>query len=276
MEKQAEIRRAERPKKVLVVGGGPGGLEAARVAVLRGHQVVLFEKSKELGGRFNLACIPPFKQEFATAIKWLSRQINKLGVHVELNKEVTPELVDQIGPDAVILATGAVTRMPSVPGIDREKVVLGEDILAGRVTLGNRVLIVGGGGIGTEVADFIAQRGKDVTIIEMLPEIGAATGIPVLVAQILIPRLKGYGVKMMTNASVNEITDEDVIVKTKGGDEILKGIDQVIVATGARSVNELAAGLEGRVPEIYIIGDAKEPRTVFEATQEGVEAARKI
>jgi 2,4-dienoyl-CoA reductase-like NADH-dependent reductase (Old Yellow Enzyme family)/thioredoxin reductase len=275
-EKQAGIRRAERPKKVLVVGGGPGGLEAARVAALRGHQVALFEKSKELGGRFNLACIPPFKQEFATAIKWLSRQINKLGVHVELNKEVTPELVDEIGPDAVILATGAVTRRPSVPGIDREKVVLGEDILAGRVTLGNRVLIVGGGGIGTEVADFIAQRGKDVTIVEMLPEIGAATGIPVLVAQILIPRLKSYGVKMMTNASVKEITGEAVVVKIGGREEIIEGIDQVIIAAGARSVNELSGKLEGRVPEIYTIGDAKEPRTVFEATQEAAEAAGKI
>jgi len=276
MEKQAEIRRAERPRKVLVVGGGPGGLEAARVAALRGHQVVLFEKSKELGGRFNLACIPPFKQEFATAIKWLSRQINKLGVNVELNKEVTPELVDQIGPDAVILATGAVTRMPSVPGIYRGKVVLGEDILAGRVTLGNRVLIVGGGGIGTEVADFIAQRGKDVTIVEILPEIGAATGIPVLVAQILIPRLKSYGVKMMTNASVKEITDDAVVVKVDGGEKRIEGVDQVIVATGAKSVNELSARLEGKVPEIYTIGDAREPRTVFEATQEAAEAARKI
>jgi pyruvate/2-oxoglutarate dehydrogenase complex dihydrolipoamide dehydrogenase (E3) component len=115
-----------------------------------------------------------------------------------------------------------------------------------------------------------------VTIVEMLPEIGAATGIPVLVAQILIQRLKGYGVKMMTNASVNEITDEDVIVKTKDGEETLKGIDQVIIATGARSVNELSGKLEGRVPEIYTIGDAKEPRTVFEATQEAAEAAGKI
>ena len=276
MERKAEIRRTETPKKVLIIGGGPGGLEAARVAALRGHHAMLFEKSKELGGRFNLACIAPFKQEFSAAIKWFSNQVNKLGVHVELCKEVTPELVDQMGPDVVIVATGAITPMPSIPGIDREKVVLGEDILAGRANLGNRIVILGGGGIGTEVADFTAQRGKDVTIIEGLPEIGVPTGIPLLVAQMLIPRLRGYGVKMMTGASVKEITDETVVVNVDGREEIIEGIDQVIVAMGAKPVNELAAKLEGKVPEIHTIGDAKVPRTAFEATQEGAEAARKI
>jgi len=276
MEMEAEILRTKTPKKILVVGGGPGGLEAARVASLRGHKVMLFEKSKQLGGRFNLACIAPFKQEFAMAIKWLSSQINKLGICVELNKDVTSELVDQIGPDAVILATGAVTRMPSIPGIDSVNVVLGEDILAGRANPGSKIVILGGGGIGTEVADFIAQQRKDVTIIEMLPEIGVRTGIPLVVAQLLIPRLHGYGVKMITSASVKEITDEYVVVKAGSGEERIRGVDQVIVAVGAEPENDLAVKLEGKIPEIYIIGDAKEPRTAFEATREGAEAARRI
>lgn len=276
MEKQNDIRRAQIKKNVLVAGGGPGGLEAARVAALRGHKVTLIEKSQELGGRFNLACIPPFKQEFSAAVKWLSNQVNKLGVRIELNKEVTPELVDKIGPDTVILATGAVTGMPAIQGIEGENVVLGEDILAGKANIGNRVVIIGGGGIGAEVADFIGQRRKDVTVVEMLPEIGVPTGIPLLVAQLLLPRLQGYGVKLMTNTTVKEITADGVIVKTGGQEKRIEGLDQVIIATGARSANELEAELKGRVPEIFVIGDAREPRTLFEATREGAEAAGMI
>jgi 2,4-dienoyl-CoA reductase-like NADH-dependent reductase (Old Yellow Enzyme family)/thioredoxin reductase len=276
MEKQNEIRRAEISKKVLVIGGGPGGLEAARVAALRGHHVTLMEKSNELGGRFNLACVSPFKQEFSGAVKWLCRQIDNLGVHVELNIEATSELFEQIMPDAVILATGAVTRIPPIPGVDKKLVVLGEDILAGKANIGNRIVIVGGGGIGAEVADFIGQRQKDVTIVEMLPEIGVPTGIPLIVAQVLIPRLKSYGVKMMANATVKEIGDDAVTVVSGVKVEKIEGVDQVVIAAGAVSVNGLASELEGRIREMFVIGDAKEPRTVFEATQEGAEAARKI
>ncbi len=270
------IDRTNRPRKVLIVGGGPGGLEAARVAALRGHRVMLYEKSDDLGGRFHLACVPPFKQEFASAIKWFCIQIDKLGVQVELNKEVTPELVAQIAPDVVVVATGAVSCMPNIPGIDNPKVVLAEDILAGRANLGNRVVVIGGGGIGTEVADFMAQRRKDVTIIEMLPEVGVPTGIPLLVAQILIPRLEGYGVKIRTNTTVKEITEDGVVVIENGLEKTIQGIDQVVVAAGAVSVNALAAQLEGMVPEVHTIGDANSPRTLFEATHEGAEIARKI
>ncbi len=276
MEHQNEMRPALKQKNVLIVGGGPGGLEAARIAALRGHKVTLIEKSKKLGGRFSLACIPPFKQEFAEAIKWLVYQVEKLGVTVELNKEVSADIVDQLKPDVVILATGAVTTRPSIPGIDREKVVLGEDVLAGRAAMGNRVVIIGGGGVGTEVADFMAQRRKCVTIIEMLPEIGVPTGIPLIVAQLLIPRLHSYGVRMMTGSTVEEITDDAVVVRNNGRQERIHGVEQVIVATGAKSVNELAAGLKDKVAEIFVIGDARKPRTVFEATQEAAEVSSKI
>lgn len=276
MEMDAMIKPAQVRKRVLVIGGGPGGLEAARVAALRGHDVTLFEKEQKLGGRFAIACLGPFKQEFTHAIKWLSRQVTKLGVHIELAREVTPELVEEIRPDAVIIATGAVSQLPSIPGIDRPSVALGEDILTGKVSMGTNVAILGGGGIGTEVADFMAQRGKKVTIVEMLPEVGVPTGIPLLVAQVLLPRLRQYGVEIRTGATVKEIIDGGLIVATDGKEERINGIDQVVVAMGAKPVNELAAKLKGKVAEIYVVGDSKEPRTAYEATHEGAEAARMV
>jgi 2,4-dienoyl-CoA reductase-like NADH-dependent reductase (Old Yellow Enzyme family)/thioredoxin reductase len=276
MEIEAMIRPAEAKKKVLVIGGGPGGLEAARVSALRGHRVMLFEKSKRLGGRFNLACVAPFKQEFTLAVKWLSDQVRKVGVEVELGVEVTPEVVDKIGPDAVIVATGAAPQMPAIPGIDKQGVVFGEDILAGKTSMGDRVVILGAGGVGTEVADYMAQRGRKVTIVEFLPVVGPPTGIPVIVTQLLMPRLGRYGVEIKTGAKVKEIIDGGVLVTQDGKELAITGIDQVIVATGVKPVDELAGKLKEKVAEVYVIGDAKEPRSAFEAVHEGAEAARII
>ena len=276
MEPETLIEQAAQKKLVLIAGGGPGGLEAARVAALRGHQVMLFEKTQKPGGRFNLACIGPFKQEFSLAVKWLFSQVRQLGVHVELNTEVTPELVENIHPDAVIVATGATPMLPSIEGINRQNVVLGEDILAGKTNMGHRVVIIGGGGIGTEVADFMSQRGKKVTIVEMQPEIGMLTGIPAIVTLLLLPRLFSNGVEIRTHATVKKIVEAGVVIEVGGKEEIITSIDQVVVATGAKSVNELAARLKGKVPEIYVIGDAKEARSALEATHEGARAARMI
>lgn len=276
MEKEAEIIPTKKPKKVVIVGGGPGGLEAARVAALRGHQVTLYEKSDRLGGRFNLACIPPYKQEFALAIKWLENQVIKLGVKVELNKEVTPQLISQMIPDVVIVATGAVTKIPKIPGMDKDSVVIAEDVLAGRVKLGTKVLILGAGGVGCELADFMGGRGKQVTLVDMLPEIGVASGIPILVAQLLMPRLAQHGVKIMTSAKVKNISGNCTVCDVCGVDQTITDVDQIIVALGAESVNSLVDKVKGTVKEYYVIGDAKEPRTAFEATREGAEVARKI
>lgn len=276
MEPETSIKRAVQSKLVLIAGGGPGGLEAARVAALRGHHVMLFEKTGKPGGRFNLACVGPFKQEFSLVVKWLFNQIGQLGVQVELNTEVTPELVEKMHPDAVIVATGAIPTLPPIEGIERQNVVFGEDILAGKTNMGHKAVIIGGGGIGTEVADFMSQQGKKVTIVEMLPEIGMATGIPCIVAQLLLPRLVSHGVEIRTHATVRKIVEAGVLIEVDGKEEMITQIDQVIIATGATPVNELAARLKGKVPEIYVVGDAKEVRTALEATHEGAAAARMI
>jgi 2,4-dienoyl-CoA reductase-like NADH-dependent reductase (Old Yellow Enzyme family)/thioredoxin reductase len=276
IEGQEEIKTAVTSKTVLVIGGGPGGLEAARVAALRGHKVTLFEKSEKLGGRFNLACIAPFKQEYTLVIKYLSEQARKLGVKIELGREATPEVVAAVRPDTVIIATGAVPRLPKLKGINGKNVVLAEDILGGKSGIGNRVAVLGGGGVGCDVADFISQRGKQITLIEKLPEIGVPTGIPIGLVKTILGRLRKNGVRMIVGAEAKAITNDGVSISFNDQEETIPGIDQIIIAMGAKSDNDLAKQLEGKVSELYIVGDAREPRTAYEAIHEGFEIARKL
>jgi 2,4-dienoyl-CoA reductase-like NADH-dependent reductase (Old Yellow Enzyme family) len=160
------------PKRVLVVGGGPAGMEAARVAALRGHEVTVMEREAELGGNARNASLPIGKEEIKTYfIDWLERQCRKAGVRLELNKEVSVKVIKQFNPDVVILATGARPLIPDIPGIDKSHVATAEDVLTGRLKVGKKVVVAGGGQVGVETADFIAEKSlaESVTIIEMLP-----------------------------------------------------------------------------------------------------------
>ena len=265
----------ERPKKVLVAGGGPAGLEAARVAALRGHKVTLYEKGDRLGGQFRIASLPPMKQELTMAIKYLSTQVRKAGVRVEMGKKVTPSLVRQLKPDVVIVATGGVPLIPEdIPGANLERVVTAIDVLTERVRTGQRVAILGGGMVGCETAEFLSQRGKDVTIVEMLADI--ALDIGMYNRPYLMERLAQWGVKAITGVQVKEITDDGVVVEKEGRRETISGFDTVILAMGVKPVNKLADQLKGKVAEVYVIGDAAEPRRVVDAISEGAEIARKI
>ena len=274
-ESEMPIIPAKRPKKVLVAGGGPAGLEAARVAALRGHKVTLYEKGDKLGGQFRIACLPPMKQEFTMAIKYLSTQVRKAGVKVEMGKKVTPSLVGRLKPDVVIVATGGVPLIPEdIPGANMERVVTAHDVLTEKVRPGQRVAILGGGMVGCETAEFLGQRGKDVTIIEMLDDI--ALDIGMFSRPYLMERLAQWGVKAITGAQVKKITDDGVVVEKEGRRETISGIDTVILAMGVRPVNRLAKQLKGKVAEVYVIGDASQPRMVVDAISEGAEIARKI
>jgi NADPH-dependent 2,4-dienoyl-CoA reductase/sulfur reductase-like enzyme len=281
-EDQSQRVPADNPKKVLVAGGGPAGLEAARVAALRGHQVTLMEKASKLGGQLSIASFPPMKQEFATLIQYLTNQVQKAGISVELNKEVTLEVLEELRPDAVIIATGGEPHVPTdIPGIDRQNVVISWDVLAGKAMPGQKVLVLGGGSSGCETADFIAHpvddlnpRGKRVTIMEMLDNVALDELGPT--RSQLIQRLRTKGIEIITGARVTEVLADGVKYTKDGQDQTLRGFDTIVIAMGTQSNNGLSEKLKGSVIPIFIIGDAKEPRKAFEAIAEGSEIGRSI
>ncbi|MFN8626205.1 MAG: FAD-dependent oxidoreductase [Candidatus Binatia bacterium] len=271
------------PKRVLVAGGGPAGLEAARVAVQRGHTVTLCEKSHRLGGHLNLLALAPGKQEVATWVQYLSGQVRKEGVHVELETEVTPDLVAERKPDVVIVATGAEAVLPPIPGADKPRVLAAADILEAKVNpVPARVLIVGGGRVGCEIADAIAGPNDSflcpestVTIVEAKPAI--AIDENTAAKMLLMRRLREKGVTVMTSATVKQITDDGAVVDRKGREEIITGMKYVVLACGTRKpVDGLRDALADRVPAVHVIGDAKEPRRALEAIAEGAKVARAI
>jgi len=294
-ERELVIEPAEKTKNVMVIGGGPGGLEAARVAALRGHKATIFEKDSKVGGQLNLAAVPPMKQELAKWVKYLLSQAKKAGVEIELNTEVTPELVQEIKPDVAIVAVGSEAFVPDFPGIDNPKVVTAHDILAGKVTvpLENpllsgkvgipkaNVVVLGGGMVGCEVADYLATKGDNpivgrvaVTVVTSKKEVGL--DMVSEIRTLLMQRLWEKGVTFSYSSIVKEILDDGVLIEKDGNEEILSGIDMIILARGVKSVDNLSETIKDYVTEVYVIGDAKEPREALEAIAEGSQIAREI
>ena len=193
----------------MVIGGGPAGMEAARVLALRGHRVVLYEKGAKLGGQVNLAVIPPHKEELRNILDYLVFQLEKLNVEVHLGREATAETVTKERPDAIIVATGALPLFPEIPGLERERLFTPGEALEGDRPMGEKIIVIGGGMVGCEVAEYLAGKGKQVTIIEKLSEV--ASGMEGHTRRLLLERLKSLSVQMITGAEVLSLQGRNAI-----------------------------------------------------------------
>jgi 2,4-dienoyl-CoA reductase (NADPH2) len=274
-ENEAQITPTKKPKRVLIAGGGPAGMQASVIAKLRGHDVVLYEKSNTLGGQLRLASKGTGKQEFDNLIWYFVTQMKKLSIRVELGQELTPGLVSKLKPDTVVVAIGASPELPDIPGVRSDNVVTATDVLTGTAAItGRRVVVAGSGIIGVEVADFLADRGKHVTLLGRRPQIGWNIG-NVTLRTALYRRLKDKGVKLLSSTHLEEIRGKNVVISSRGKRETIDA-DTVVLALGMESREGLAKELVSKVGELHTIGDCAKPRTALEAIYEGWRIARTI
>ena len=265
------------PKRVVIVGGGPAGLEAARVSALRGHHVVLLERERQLGGRPAFLALDTTMPELRRWLDYLERQVENAGVDVRLGVDVTPETVESLDADAVVLAVGADDYVPDVPGVDAPHVVTATDVFRGVAALGENVVVVGGMNDSLPpmtVSDFLARQGKNVEIISELMTIGQNTDPRIL--HLLTKRLLDQGVKLTTMTELSAVGRNDVTVVDRFTREIrhIKGMDTLVLAVGARARTGLAETLRGRVKELHLIGDCNAPRRIVHATLDGALVSR--
>lgn len=269
-EYEYDYSKADVCKKVYVAGAGVAGMEAARAAAIKGHEVELFEKNDHVGGQFISAAYPPFKGEFATYTAWLSREIRKYeNIHLHLNTELTVDMVKEGKPDKVILASGAKPVIPNVPGIHNKNVVLAEDVLLGKAEAGMNVLIVGGGMVGSETAAYLGMQCKSkVAIVEMREAI--AMDMEAGIRDDLKDCLRRCYVEAFTGTSIAGVTEEGALLK-KGDEITLYPCDTVVLAIGTRSFCPLQEELQG-ICETVVVGDAVKARQAIQASSEGFRA----
>ncbi len=270
------IRGAEKKKRVVVIGAGPAGMEAARVAGLRGHEVILYEQSNELGGgQLKLASVSPHKDVLKHLVDYYTASLRKISnVKVILGKEVTAEEVMKSHPDAVILASGAEGFIPDASSAKSDKSITAHQVLSGEKTTGETVVVVGGGSVGCEVANYLAQQGKRVTVVEMLDSV--ATDIHSMVRVGLLEELNHYGVKILTGIRYEAVVGEGVEVVDRKSRKVRLKADTVVFAVGARARDQLVKDLKGNVQQLQLIGDAKEPRRIRDAISEAYMATYEI
>lgn len=268
-EMERNIVPASSPKKIAVVGGGPAGMEAARVAALRGHQVVVYEQEALPGGKLPLVAAPPEKGDFLLFLDYLRHQLVRLGVPVVRRRVEKPEDLQDDSPDAIVIATGARQVMVPVPGHDLPLVVMAEDILSGKASFGQKIVVVGGGLVGVETAHFLASLGAHVVIVEMLDGIAREAG-PTYV-QHIHDTMKKYHIDIYTNTRIERILRDGIEFQGKK-----EPADTVVIAAGYRSNNAIVDVMRKQYSDVYVIGDARSPKNIFQAVHDAFLCAEKL
>jgi 2,4-dienoyl-CoA reductase-like NADH-dependent reductase (Old Yellow Enzyme family)/thioredoxin reductase len=273
-EKAYPMDPVSESKRLLVVGGGPAGMTAATLAAQRGHSVTLYEMENQLGGQLVLAGTPPLKEEVTGYAEFLEKQVRKAGVNIVLGEKATPEVIERLQPEAVIVAAGARQIIPRIPGVDGPNVVNAWEVLKGEAEATGKVLVVGGGMVGLETAEYLVEMGRKVEIVEMLPDVGM--DMEPFSKVFLLERLQEENVRIHTSHRVNQIRENVVEATRENGEKELIEADTVVIAVGSRPNDELHGQLEGKLPELYKIGDCCEPSRILEAVREATYLAHKI
>jgi pyruvate/2-oxoglutarate dehydrogenase complex dihydrolipoamide dehydrogenase (E3) component len=274
-EKEYAITQAEKAKSVVVIGSGPAGMEAACVTASRGNKVTLYEKESILGGLLNLAALPPSKEVLTKFKNHLIGQLDKTGVKIETAKEINISHLQELKPDVIIVATGSVSVCPQITGIERHHVVTFEDVLTGKAEIGERVVIIGGSGIGCETADFLAKKGKQVIIVEML-NVALKEIMPSNARDLLLAELSKGKVEILTSTIANEVTDKGLVVTTPQGTRQTLKADTIVLAAGLKPNNKLYEAIKDQFPEVYAIGDCAKCGLIIDAITQAYKTALSI
>ena len=276
-EREYGLRPASEPKSVMVVGGGVAGLEAARVAALRGHTVDLYERTDRLGGHVLEASVPDFKRDEARLLAWYEAQVQRVGVKVHLNVAATAELILSKAADVLVIATGSEPIVPKIPGIAGSNVATASEVLLGSHPVGDKVAIIGGGLVGCETALLLARQGKRVTIVEMLETL-MCSGAPVPHANktMLLDLLRFHGVEILVRSRATEINDRGLTVLVGSANRLAVSADTIVVAAGMKPNDSLSRSLRGRIRRMHIVGDSLRPQNIMHAIWSAYEVSRGI